>query len=93
MPPQKNTQADMGNSTFTHTDCGTDFINADKDTLSIRMREEHKLWMFQNSVQLWSERDDVTGVWRRLLIHNLYKLKSSPIIIRMVESRHSGQCM
>ena len=50
-----------------HTACGTDFINADKETLSITLREEYRLWMFQNSVQLWSERDDITGEWRRLI--------------------------
>jgi len=43
--------------------------------------------MFQNSAQLWSERDDITGEWRRLLTEQLYKLYSSSIIPRVMESR------
>jgi hypothetical protein len=55
------------------------------ETLSLTLREEHRLRVFENRVLqkiFGPRRDEVTGNWRKL--HNLY---SSPNIIRMITSR------
>jgi hypothetical protein len=60
------------------------------ETLSLTLREEHRLRVFENRVLrriFGPTRDEVTGEWRKLNngeIHNLY---SSPDIIRQIKSR------
>ena len=46
---KKNTQADIHKPTFARTDCRTDFVNADKETWSIILREEHRLRVFKGT--------------------------------------------
>jgi hypothetical protein len=55
------------------------------ETLSLTLREEHRLGVFENRVLrriFGSKRDEVPGDWRKLHkeLHNLY---SSPSIIRI----------
>jgi hypothetical protein len=89
MPPlKKNTKADIHKSTFARTDCWTDFVNADKDTWSIMLREEHRLRVFKGTEEdtmPWEGQHN-RGVEK---LHNqkLYDLYSSPNIIWVVESR------
>jgi hypothetical protein len=58
------------------------------ETWSLILREEHRLWVFENRVlrRIFDpKRDEVTGDWRKLHneeLHNLYY--SSPNIIRMI---------
>jgi hypothetical protein len=55
------------------------------ETLSLTLREENKLRVFENSVLrriFGPNRDEVTGGWRKL--HGLY---SSPSIIRVIKAR------
>jgi hypothetical protein len=59
------------------------------ETLSLTLREEHRLRMFENRVLrriFGPKRDEVTGEWRTLHeeLRNLY---SSPSIIRIIKSR------
>ena len=54
------------------------------------MREERKLWVFENRVLrriFGPKRDEVTGEWRRLHNEELYALYSLPNIIRVNKSR------
>jgi hypothetical protein len=56
-----------------------------KNTLSLTLREEGKLRIFENRVfrRIFRPKsDEVTGGWRKL--HNLY---SSSNIVRMIKSR------
>jgi hypothetical protein len=59
------------------------------ETLSLTLREEHRLRAFENTVLkriFGPKRDEVTGEWRKLhnkVLHNLY---SSPDIIRQNKS-------
>jgi hypothetical protein len=60
------------------------------ETWSLTLREEHRLWAFQNTVlrrTFGPKRDDVTGGWRKLHNEELHDLKPSPSIIRMIKSR------
>jgi hypothetical protein len=55
-----------------------------------RLREEHRLRVFENRVlrRIFSpKRDEVTGDWRKLHSEELHNLYSSPDIIRLVKSR------
>jgi hypothetical protein len=58
--------------------------------VSLTLREEHRLRVFENRV-LWRifgpKRDEVTGGWIRLHSEELHNLYSSPSIIRMIKSR------
>jgi hypothetical protein len=58
--------------------------------LSVKLRKEHRLGVFKNRV-LWRifgpKRDEVTGGQRKLHNEELYKLYSSPSIIRIIKSR------
>jgi hypothetical protein len=56
------------------------------------LREEHRPKAFKNRVPrriFGPKRDDLIGCWRKLHNEELYKLYSSPSIIRMIKSRRS----
>jgi hypothetical protein len=58
--------------------------------MSVTLREEHRLKVFENRVLrgiFGSKRDGVTGEWRRLHNEELNGLCSSPDIIRVIKSR------
>jgi hypothetical protein len=60
------------------------------ETLSLTLREEHRLRVFDNRVLrriFGPKRDEVTGGWRKLHNEELHNLYSSPSIIRMIKSR------
>jgi hypothetical protein len=60
------------------------------ETLSLTLREERGLRVFENRVlrgifgPMW---DEVTGEWRKLHNEELYNLYYSPTFIRMIKSR------
>jgi hypothetical protein len=59
-------------------------------TLSLPLREEHRLRVFENRVLrriFGTKRDEVTGDWRKLHNEELHNLYSSPDIIRMMKAR------
>jgi hypothetical protein len=54
------------------------------------LREEHRLWVFENRVLrriFGPKRDEVTGEWWKLHNEGLHNLYSSPDIISQVKSR------
>jgi hypothetical protein len=56
----------------------------------VKLREEHRLKVFENRVPkriFGPKRDEVTGRWRKLHNEKLRNLYSSPSIIRMIKSR------
>jgi hypothetical protein len=58
--------------------------------LSLILREEHRLRVFENRVLrkiFRLKRDEVTGEWRKLHNEELRDLYSSPSIIRIIKSR------
>jgi hypothetical protein len=58
--------------------------------LSLTLREEHRLRVFENRVlrRIFGPKgDEVTGEWRKLHDEELHNLYSSPDIIRQVKSR------
>jgi hypothetical protein len=60
------------------------------ETLSLTLREECRLRVFENGVLkriFGPKRDEVTGDWRRLHNKELYAVYSSPHIIRVIKSR------
>ena len=60
------------------------------ETWSLTLREERKLWVFENMVLrriFGPRRDEVTGEWRRLHNEELNDLYSSPNIVRVIKSR------
>jgi hypothetical protein len=60
------------------------------ETLSLTLREEHRLRAFENRVLrriFGPKRDEVTGGRRKLYNEELHILYSSPSIIRMIKSR------
>jgi hypothetical protein len=60
------------------------------ETLSLTLREEHRLRVFENRVLrriFGPKRDEVTGEWRKLHNEELHNLYSSTDIIRQVKSR------
>jgi hypothetical protein len=60
------------------------------ETLSLILREEHRLRLFENRVLrgiFGPKRDEVTGGWRKLHNNELHDLYSSASIIRMIKSR------
>jgi hypothetical protein len=60
------------------------------ETWPLTLREEHRLRVFENSVQrriFGPKRDEVTGDWRKLHNEKLHNLYSSPHIIRMMKLR------
>jgi hypothetical protein len=59
-------------------------------TLSLTLREEHRLRVFENRVLrriFGPKRDEVTGGWRRLHNEELHGLYSSPSTVRVIKSR------
>jgi hypothetical protein len=58
-------------------------------TLSVTLREEHRLRIFENRVlrRILGPKREVRGGWRMMHIEGLHNLYSSPSIIRMVKSR------
>jgi hypothetical protein len=59
------------------------------ETLSLTLREEHGLRVFENRVLriFGPKRDEVTGEWSKLHSGELINLYSSPDIIRQIKSR------
>jgi hypothetical protein len=56
----------------------------------LRIKEEHRLRMFENRMLTRSfgpKRDEVTGGWRILHNAELHNLYSSPNIIKIIKSR------
>jgi hypothetical protein len=63
------------------------------ETCSVTLREEHRLRAFANRVLrrvVGTERNKVSGEWRRLHREELYALYFSPNIIRAIKSRRMG---
>jgi hypothetical protein len=59
-------------------------------TWYLTLREENKLWVFENRVLrriFGPKRDGVTGGWRKLHNEELHDLYSSPSVIRIIKSR------
>jgi hypothetical protein len=62
------------------------------ETLSITVREEHRLRVFENKVLRrisGSKREKVTRDWRKLRSEELYNLYPSPNAFRMMNSRNA----
>jgi hypothetical protein len=60
------------------------------ETLSLTLREEHRLRVFENRVLrriFRPKRDEVTGEWRKSHSEELHNLHSCPDIIRQIKSR------
>jgi hypothetical protein len=60
------------------------------ETWSLRLREEHRLTVFENRVLrriFGPKRDELTGEWIKLRYMELHNLYSFPDIIRQVKSR------
>jgi hypothetical protein len=63
------------------------------ETLSLTLREEHTLRVFENRILrriFGPKRDEVTGEWRKLHNEELHNLYPYPDIIRQVKSRRMG---
>jgi hypothetical protein len=61
------------------------------ETWSLTLREEHRLWVFENRVLrriFGPRRDEVTADWRKLHNEDLHNLYPSPSIIRMRWAGH-----
>jgi hypothetical protein len=60
------------------------------ETLSLTLREEHRLRVFENRVLMrifGPKRDEVTGDWRKLHNEELHNLYSPQSIIRMIKRK------
>jgi hypothetical protein len=60
------------------------------ETLSLTLRVEHRLRVFENRVLtriFGPKRDEVTGGWRKLHNEELHGLYSSPSIVRVIKAR------
>jgi hypothetical protein len=60
------------------------------ETLSLTLREEHRLRVFENRVLrriFGPKRDEVTGGWIKLHNEELHGLYSSPSIVRVIKAR------
>jgi hypothetical protein len=61
--------------------------------LSLTLREEHRLRVFQNRVLrriFGPKRDEVTGGWRKLHNEELHGFYSSPGIVRVIKATRMG---
>jgi hypothetical protein len=59
-------------------------------TLSLTLREEHRLRVFENTVLrriFGPKREEMTGGWRKLYNEELHGLYSSPSIFRVIKAR------
>jgi hypothetical protein len=62
------------------------------ETLSLTLREEHRLRVFENRVLrriFGPEREELTGGWRKLHNEELHNMYFSPTIIRIIMSRRN----
>jgi hypothetical protein len=62
------------------------------ETLSLTLREEHRLRVFENRVLrriFGPKRDEVSGGWRKLHNEELHNSCSFPSIIRIIKSRRT----
>jgi hypothetical protein len=60
------------------------------ETMSLTLREEHRLRVFENRVLrriFGPKRDEVTGCWRKLHNEELHGLYSSPSIVKVIKAR------
>jgi len=60
------------------------------ETWSLTLREERRLWVFENRVLrriFGPRRDEVIGKWRKLHNDELHDLYPSPNIVRVMKSR------
>jgi hypothetical protein len=60
------------------------------EILSLTLREEHRLRVFESRVLrriFRPKRDEVTGGWRKLHNEELHVLYSSPSIVRVIKTR------
>jgi hypothetical protein len=60
------------------------------ETLSLTLREEHKLRVFENRVLrriFGPKRDEVTGGWRKLHNEELHGLYCTPSIVRVIKAK------
>jgi hypothetical protein len=59
------------------------------DTLSLTLREEHRLRVFENRVlrRIFGPKREEDGSWRRLHNDELHSLYSSPNIVRVIKSK------
>jgi hypothetical protein len=60
------------------------------ETLSVTLRKEHRLRIFENRVLrriFGPKRDEVTGGWRKLHNGELHGLYSAPSIVRVIKAR------
>jgi hypothetical protein len=58
--------------------------------LSLKLREEHRLRVFENRVLriiFGPKWDEVAGGWRKLHNEELHDLYSSPSIVRVIKAR------
>ena len=63
------------------------------ETLSLTLREEHRLRAFENKVLRkisGTNRDEITGEWRKLHNAELHALYSSPNIIKSLFSERKN---
>jgi hypothetical protein len=61
-----------------------------REIWSLIVREEHRLWIFDNRVirrTFGPKKEKVAGGWRRLHNEELHNLYASPHIIRVIKSR------
>jgi hypothetical protein len=62
------------------------------ETWSLTLREEHRLRLFENRFlrrMFGTNRDEITGEWRKLHNEELHILCSSPNIIRQIKSKRT----
>jgi hypothetical protein len=59
------------------------------ETLSLTLREEHRLSVFENRVlrKIFGPKREEDGSWRKLHNDELHSLYSSPNIVKMIKSR------
>jgi hypothetical protein len=66
------------------------------ETWSLKLREEHRLWVYENRVLrriFGLKRYKVTGQWRKLNNEKLNDLYCSPNIVQVIKLRSDGRGM